>query len=259
MEKQKVFWVVLAVSVFVVVVLIVGVLLLRQHPGSGPRATVTPMNDNSTQVYEYQKTPPAPGTGPQAGAPSSGDQQTMHFYIGEGAQPSGAAPGTGPGTAPAGQTPGTSQPPGTVQVPGLSQVPGQTPAAPAAPGSSPLAPVAAAPAASAPATVTPTVRPRTTKAAVIARTPRKSAEYWIQTGSYKSQSKAEELVTLLEGKGLGSRMFSYNLKGDTFYRVRVGPYTNRGEADKFLGLVKQVQGLETSYISLVPAPKNAVN
>jgi len=85
------------------------------------------------------------------------------------------------------------------------------------------------------------------------------AEYWIQAGSYKSQSKAEELMKLLEGKGLASRVFSYNSKNDTFYRVRVGPYTNRGEADKFLGLVKQVQGLEASYVSMVLAPRSAVN
>jgi cell division protein FtsN len=241
MEKQKVFWVVLAVSVFVVVVLIVGVLLLRQHPGSAPRATVTPMNDSGTQVFEYQR--PAPqtqGTGPQAGTQPgspSGDQQTMHFYIGEGSPPSGGTAGAPPaGQAPAGQAPGT-----------------QAPASPLAPVTAPAAPLAPV---SAPAVQA--ARPRTTKPVIATRPAKKTAEYWIQTGSYKSQSKAEELVTLLEGKGLGSRMFSYNSKNDTFYRVRVGPYTNKGEADKFLALVKKVQGLETSYVSMVPA-KSSVN
>ena len=235
MEKQKVFWVVLAVSVFVVVVLIVGVLLLRQHPGPAPLATVAPMHDSSTQVFEYQRPAATQGTGPQAGT-QPGDQQTMHFYIGEGNQPSGSAAET----PPAGQTPGS-----------------QAPASPLAPVTAPrAAPTTSAPPAAAP--VTTAARPGTTRPAIATRPARKPAEYWIQAGSYKSQSRAEELVTLLEGKGLGSRMFSYNSKSDTYYRVRVGPYTNKGEADKFLALVKQVQGLETSYVSLVPA-KNAVN
>jgi len=229
MEKQKVFWVVLSVSVFVVVVLIVGVLLLQQRPSSVPRAAVSPVNDTGTQVYEYQReAPQAPaGTGPQAGTPPAADQQTMHFYIGEGGAQSPQAPGAAAPSA------GTAPSAGSAQ---------QLSAAPAArPQSASIA------------------KPRSTKPLVPARAPRKTADYWIQTGSYKSQSRAEELVALLESKGLGSRVFSYAAKGDTFYRVRVGPYSNKGEADKFLALVKQVQGLESSYISMIPAGKSSVN
>ena len=235
MEKQKVFWVVLAVSVFVVVVLIVGVLLLRQHPAGAPRATVTPMNDTGAQVYEYQREAPLtqPSTGPQAGTPPAGDQQTMHFYIGEGAP---SAPSAAPGAAT-----GTPGAPAASTAPSVSAPPaGTTP-----PAAVPSAPPQAA-------------KPRVSRPAVAAAAPR-TTQYWIQAGAYKSQTKAEELVTILEGKGLSSRVFSYSSKSETFYRVRVGPYTNRGEAGKFLSLVKQVQGLETSYISLVPASKSAVN
>jgi len=221
MEKQKVFWVVLSVSVFVVVVLIVGVLLLQQRPSSVPRAAVSPVNDTGTQVYEYQR------EAPQAESPPAGDQQTMHFYIGEGGAQSPQAPGAAAPSA------GTAPSAGSAQ---------QLSAAPAArPQSASIA------------------KPRSTKPSVPARAPRKTADYWIQTGSYKSQSRAEELVALLESKGLGSRVFSYAAKGDTFYRVRVGPYSNKGEADKFLALVKQVQGLESSYISMIPAGKSSVN
>ena len=45
MDKQKIFWVVLSVSIFVVIVLVAGVLLLKQRPVSavatGP-GTVSP-------------------------------------------------------------------------------------------------------------------------------------------------------------------------------------------------------------------------
>lgn len=241
MEKQKVFWVVLSVSVFVVVVLVAGVLLLRQQSNTGPRVTVTPMNGTGTPLYEYQREAPQtpPATGPQAGTPPSGDQQTMHFYIGEGAP---ARPSASPG--------GTPSPP----APGAPVAPGGPRAEPA-----PASPTAAAPALAARPAQPQAARPRTPKPAPQARASRTTADYWIQTGSYKSQTKAEELVSMLQDKGLGSRIFSWSSKGETFFRVRVGPYSSKGEADKFLALVRQVQGLETSYVSMVRAARTAVN
>ncbi len=53
--------------------------------------------------------------------------------------------------------------------------------------------------------------------------------------------------------GLAGRVFSYAKSGDTYFRVRVGPYTNKQEAEKFLAIVRKIQGLEASYISLVGA------
>jgi cell division protein FtsN len=200
---------------------------------------VSPINGSGTQVYEYQREAPQTpaGSGPQAGTPPAGDQQTMHFYIGEGGAQASQTPGTAAptgGTTPSnGTAPSAGTPAGTATQP--SAVPGtRLPAAPRA-------------------------KPGSAKPTVQARAPRKTADYWIQTGSYKSQSKAEDLKALLEGKGLGSRVFSSSSNGDTFYRVRVGPYSNKAEADKFLALVKQVQGLESSYISMIPAGKSSVN
>ncbi len=238
MEKQKVFWVVLSVSVFVVVVLVAGVLLLRQQPSAAPHATVSPMNGTGTQLYEYQREAPQtpPASGPQAGTPPSGDQQTMHFYIGEGAGPKPASPPNGTQSAPAPNAP-----------------------APSVASPAPAVPSAAAPAPAARPVLPQASKQRTVKTTQQARVPKKAADYWIQTGSYKSQTKAEELVSLLQGKGLGSRVFSWTSKGETFFRVRVGPYSNKGEADKFLALVQQVQGLETSYVSMVPAARTSVN
>lgn len=95
------------------------------------------------------------------------------------------------------------------------------------------------------------------KPAVKARPPaRHAVDFWIQTGSYRSQSKADELVALLAEKGLSGRVFSFDSKTDTYYRVRIGPYANPGEADKFLSIVKQIQGLESSFVSQVGGAKN---
>jgi cell division protein FtsN len=220
MEKQKIFWVVLSVSVFVVVVLLVGVFLLRQKPAtsvvSAP-GTVNPLSDVGTQVYEYQVPAQQPGA-QQPGTQQPGGSQTMHFYIGEGSQK--PAQDT--------QTPPTTPSAGAADAPATPAHP-----APAAPAASLKAPVA--------------------KAQPTPRSAQKTLDYWIQTGSYKSQTRAEELVSLLADKGLSGRVFSVASHADTFYRVRIGPYSNKGEAQKFLSIVKQIQGLETSYISMVSA------
>jgi DedD protein len=240
MERQKIFWVVLSVSVFVVIVLVVGVFLLRQHPGSQAQAgTVSPLSGNGAQVYEYQKEPSASGAvSSTTGAATSttgqqpSDQQTLHFYIGEGgnastqaqpqqpAQPSDASPAGTPATTATTAIPTTVTPP---------------------PAATPKTRVAAG-------TRAPAVR-----APVQTRPAQRGTEYWIQTGSYKSQSKAEELATLLGNKGLTGHVFSATSKSDTFYRVRIGPYMSKGEAEKFLGIVKQLEGLEASFISQVGA------
>lgn len=228
MDRQKIFWVVLSVSVFVVVVLVVGVLLLRQRPAGVASApgTVSPLSDTGTGIYEYQREPAAPS---QTGAGQSGNHETMHFYIGEG---SGAATGQ-----PA-QSGASAAPAATPPTAGSTGSPSAQPAQPR---------------------VTPPVKPSTAKPSLQAKTPQKVIDFWIQTGSYKSQAMAEQLAALLGGKGLSGRVFSSTFKNETFYRVRIGPYANKGDAEKFLAIVKQVQGLESSYISQVPTTKSSVN
>jgi len=258
MEKQKIFWVVLSVSVFVVVVLVVGVFLLKQKPYSGLTSgpgTVSPISDLGTQVYEYQRetTAPRPGTGVSSGAPGSGapasgapaagapaggttpeNTQTMHFYIGEGEKPSG------PELQPRVTPPAAAGQPAVPQKQALAQAGPKQVTAPV-PAARPAVKVAKAVPIKPPAQ---------------AKTARRTVDYWIQTGSYKSQDKAEELAALLSGKGLSARLFTNTSGNGTYYRVRIGPYGNKDEADKFLSIVKQIQGLESSYLSMVGSAHN---
>ncbi len=213
MDRQKIFWVVLSVSVFVVVVLVVGVLLLRQKPAAlaAAPATVSPLSDPGTQVYEYSRE-----------APASEGTETMRFVIGDETS----------------TTPKATTPSPAVQT---------TPPA-AAPASKSL--VAARPA-------VPAQKPAPAKSTGAKTAAGTGPQYWIQTGSYRSQTKAEELATLLGGKGLAGRVFSSTSGKESFFRVRIGPYTNKGEAEKFLATVKQIQGLESSYISMVGGARRA--
>lgn len=76
-------------------------------------------------------------------------------------------------------------------------------------------------------------------------------EYWIQAGSYTSKTRAENVKQELTGQGIASRITTKEVESDTFYRVRIGPYANKAEAEKFLGWLKSVQGFESSYVSQV--------
>jgi cell division protein FtsN len=222
MEKQRIFWVILSVSVFVVVVLVVGVFVLRQKPTTvavEPAGTVHTFSDPGSSLYEYGR------------EPASGSPEVLNLVIG--------GEGTASGQPSAQQHPQpSSEPPGESQV-ATGTLPPEQPQQPAPPVAKPQ-----------PAPEQP--RPRAAPA--VAAKPAPAAprvQYWIQTGSYRSQTRAEELAEDLTAKGLAGRVFSYRSGTDTFYRVRVGPYVNEKEAEKFLATVKQLQGLESSYISQV--------
>ncbi|MBO4404222.1 MAG: SPOR domain-containing protein [Treponema sp.] len=56
--------------------------------------------------------------------------------------------------------------------------------------------------------------------------------FWIQTGSFESRKKADEARSILTEAGYQCEVFTFrNDKGILFFRVRVGPYTTKAEAD----------------------------
>jgi len=81
-------------------------------------------------------------------------------------------------------------------------------------------------------------------------TPKTAAirEYSIQVGSFASRDRAEEAGRVLREKGLSGQILSREVNGSRFYRLRIGPYTNKEEAEKFLGWVRGIQGFENSLI-----------
>ncbi len=74
-------------------------------------------------------------------------------------------------------------------------------------------------------------------------------EYWIQVISSPSRDRVEQARVRLQEQNLGSRITSIDHNNTTFFRLRVGPYTNKAEAEKFLEWVRAVEGFEESYIS----------
>ncbi|MDC7227944.1 MAG: SPOR domain-containing protein [Spirochaetales bacterium] len=79
----------------------------------------------------------------------------------------------------------------------------------------------------------------------------KITEYWIQAGSFSTLSKASDVKARLTENGASSTISTTNVNGTDYYRVRLGPYADQNEADKFLSWIKAVKGFEGSYISEV--------
>ena len=76
-------------------------------------------------------------------------------------------------------------------------------------------------------------------------------QYWIQAGSFRSEFRAEENQARLADRGWITRIISRDIHGETYFRVRLGPLWTEAEAAKFLGWIKGIESFESSYISQV--------
>jgi cell division protein FtsN len=74
-------------------------------------------------------------------------------------------------------------------------------------------------------------------------------EYWIQVGAYSDRFQAQFVAERLEQEGLKGTLFTTSSGAQTLFRVRIGPYTSRTEAEKFLAWITPLDGFEDSYVS----------
>ncbi|WP_010257871.1 SPOR domain-containing protein [Treponema primitia] len=77
--------------------------------------------------------------------------------------------------------------------------------------------------------------------------------FWVQTGSFSTVARAEGVKDTLASKGITSLIENRDVDGKTFFRVRVGPYTSKNEADYWLALIKSIHGFEESQVWKTPA------
>ena len=129
--------------------------------------------------------------------------------------------------------------PSTAAVPDVAPSPRQT-----APARTTAAATASASAAPAPAASAST--------AAVAASARPAArtynDFWVQTGSFSTVARAEGVKETLAGKGITSIIENREIEGTTYYRVRVGPYTSKNEADYWLSLIQSINGFEGSQV-----------
>jgi len=62
-----------------------------------------------------------------------------------------------------------------------------------------------------------------------------NGKWVVQVGSYGSQANADKVVATLKQHGIHASVSHFSKAGHTYYRVRVGPYAERADADKALG------------------------
>ncbi|MBL8968699.1 MAG: SPOR domain-containing protein, partial [Spirochaetaceae bacterium] len=80
-------------------------------------------------------------------------------------------------------------------------------------------------------------------------------EFWIQAASFTSRGRADELKDSLGGKGLAALITVKDISGKSWYRVRVGPYSTKKEAEGWLARVKAVPGCEEAGVWTSTAEK----
>ena len=69
--------------------------------------------------------------------------------------------------------------------------------------------------------------------------------FWIQASSFSSKINAEDLKTALTKENFVSEIFTFtDNKNNLFYRVRIGPYTTKSEAEYWQGQLHKVAALK---------------
>ncbi|MBF9014726.1 MULTISPECIES: SPOR domain-containing protein [unclassified Oceanispirochaeta] len=79
--------------------------------------------------------------------------------------------------------------------------------------------------------------------------------FWIQVGSYSSLTKAESVSDSLKSRGLTTTVQSKSVGGNAVFRVRIGAFNTKAEADKFSVQVKGLEGYEESFVIQSPMIK----
>lgn len=110
--------------------------------------------------------------------------------------------------------------------------------------SKPAAAAAAKPAAAAPAKKTP-------------EPAKPAAHYWVQAASFNNKKNAEEARSILAEEKIRSEIFTYTDDGGKmFYRVRVGPYITKNEAEFWKSKICMIDRFSTasSYVTNTSEP-----
>jgi cell division protein FtsN len=94
----------------------------------------------------------------------------------------------------------------------------------------------------------------TTTTAKVTKTPAKPkvVQYWVQVTSLKSKKSAENAREVLDENKITADIFTYKDKKDQlFYRVRVGPYTTKSEAEYWQSKIAKIDTFasSSSYIT----------
>ena len=252
-ERKKLLWISISAVVVVLIVIAAGFFLFSPKKG-GASAPATVGNSAPPKAQDPQDFLAAPLTAPAA-TPEQPHNQDGGVIIVYGDKPTLPDGTTAPGAA-------------ASAVPSAAAAAGTSPAAPSAapPSTDATSPAASLPAkapstqagaAIAPAAKASVAKAPTAKKPLAKPTLEKAEEYWIQAASFSSRGRADELKTGLAEKGMAALISVKDISGKSWYRVRIGPYSTKAEADGWLDRIKGLEGSGEAYVSkmVVQRPK----
>lgn len=75
--------------------------------------------------------------------------------------------------------------------------------------------------------------------------------YWIQIFATTNKDRALQIKKEFENRGITPSIITKTINNNVYYRVRIGPYFNKAESNKFLQWVKENASYQDAYISTI--------
>lgn len=273
MEQKRVLWIVAAVGLFLLVT--IGTALIIYRPSQNQTPVLNPQLSSSAWTRE----PPAPAA-VQDAAPAQPAQSA------EPAQPAAAVPAGDAQitnlTVISANTNVISDGTKTIDLNALTKndQTAETPAAAPAPATALATAEITVKTVTTPAATATVQQPTTATEPVektVTATPAKTAskpavssvktvtskvpdQFWVQAASFTKKVNAEEARDALAAEKIPGEVFTWkDANGVVYYRLRVGPYTTKSEADYWLSRIKEIGAFAATSSYVVNSSEKAVN
>lgn len=83
----------------------------------------------------------------------------------------------------------------------------------------------------------------------------RESAYWVQVIASSNVSTAEAVRDNLAGRGLPARVMTQNTGEEIVYRVRLGAFDTKDEAENYAGTVREIDGFGDSYVTIAPVTR----
>ncbi|MDP3176918.1 MAG: SPOR domain-containing protein [Spirochaetaceae bacterium] len=251
-ERKKLLWISLSACVFVLVLAATGLYLFAPKKG-GSSAPATAGNIAVPKAADPQDFLFSPPAAPSFEEPRSPGDDLVIVY---GDRPNGGlVPADGSAATAATATAATAA---AATAPVMATAPRSTDAIPpkAAPAAKPASTKTTTATSAAPKPAAPVAKPApVAKSAPVAKpapvakqAPKTKTEYWIQVASFSSRGRADELKDTIAAKQVAALISVKDLDGKSYYRVRIGPYSAKAEADGWIEKIKSIPGCESAMV-----------
>lgn len=85
-------------------------------------------------------------------------------------------------------------------------------------------------------------------------------QFWVQAASFTKKVNAEEARDALAAEKIPGEVFTWkDVNGVVYYRLRVGPYTTKSEADFWLSRIKEISAFATASSYVVNSSEKAID